>query len=608
MGMKSIMRLFFAALTVLAFDACSSGGFSDDFQNADGNMNGGGQDNGGGGSTTAYDATIGDLTSFDIALNTESLNESDPVDADDEDYVENNTFDNQIVITYNSSAASVSGTVSGVTVTADGAYITVNSTVKGVDYVLKGSTDDGQFKIYSDKKYKLTLGGVSITCKKGPAVNSQCSKRAYIVLTDGTENTVSDVSSYATSEEDQKGTVFSEGELLLSGSGKLNVNANVKAGISSDDYVLVRPKTNISIKTSVGNGIKANEAVYIKGGVINISASGTAAKGLSSDSLVNISGGRTTVITTGGGEYDSDEKDATGSAGVKADYTFAMNGGELLLKSTGAGGKCISSDGTITVNDGTIKVITTGQKYTYGQYDTSPKGIKSDGNMTVNGGSVRVRATGGEGSEGVESKGTLTVNAGTVECYAYDDAINTAKAMTFAGGWTFAYSSGNDGIDSNSTITITGGTVVGVGTTQPEGGIDCDNNTINVSGGTVCCIGGSNSSPTSSSAKQPVLIVGASSLTAGNYLSLNNSDGTNIFAFKVPRAYNQYSVMLSSPSMKLKSSYTLTKGATVSGGTDFDGLLTGATVSGGSSVAAVTLSSNLTQSGTTSTGGGGGKW
>ena len=66
--------------------------------------------------------------------------------------------------------------------------------------------------------------------------------------------------------------------------------------------------------------------------------------------------------------------------------------------------------------------------------------------------------------------------------------------------------------------------------------------------------------------------------------------------------------MLSSPSMKLKSSYTLTKGATVSGGTDFDGLLTGATVSGGSSVAAVTLSSNLTQSGTTSTGGGGGKW
>jgi hypothetical protein len=600
--MKRSARFFFAALAISVFTACSSGGFSDDFGDNQGNN----IDNNPSGSATAYDTSIGDLTSFDVALNTEQLNESDPVDANDEDYVENNSFTKQITVTFNGSSASVSGSADGVTVTNDGAYVTVKSTVKDICYILKGSTTDGQFKIYSDKKYEIALSGVSITCKKGPAINSQSGKRAYIVLTDGTENTLADVSDYATSTEDQKGTIFSEGELLFSGSGKLIVNANVKAGISSDDYITVRPKTNIQITSTKGNGMKANDAIYIKGGVINISVSGTAAKGVSSDSIVAISGGRTTVLTTGDGEYDSDEKDVTGSAGVKSDYGFTMSGGELLIKSTGAGGKGVSADGAIAVNNGTIKIITTGKRYTYGQQHTSAKGLKSDASITVNGGSIMVRTTGGEGSEGIESKGTLTVNAGTVECYAYDDAINTSKAMTFTGGWTFAYSSGNDAIDSNSTMTFTGGTVVGVGTTQPEGGIDCDNNTMTISGGTIVGIGGTNSLPSSSTAKQPAIAVGASSISSGNYLSLNNSDGSNIFAFKVPRAYSSYNLLLSSPSLKLNSSYTLTSGATVSGGTDFDGLLTDTKVSGGSKVASVTLSSNLTTSGNVSTMGGGG--
>ena len=552
--MKRSARFFFAALAISVFTACSSGGFSDDFGDNSGNN----LDNNSTGSATAYDTSIGDLTSFDVALNTEQLNESDPVDANDEDYVENNSFTKQITVTFNGSSASVSGSADGVTVTNDGAYVTVKSTVKDICYILKGSTTDGQFKIYSDKKYEIALSGVSITCKKGPAINSQSGKRAYIVLTDGTENTLADVSDYATSTEDQKGTIFSEGELLFSGSGKLIVNANVKAGISSDD------------------------------------------------SIVAISGGRTTVLTTGDGEYDSDEKDVTGSAGVKSDYGFTMSGGELLIKSSGAGGKGVSADGAIAVNNGTIKIITTGKRYTYGQQHTSAKGLKSDASITVNGGSIMVRTTGGEGSESIESKGTLTVNAGTVECYAYDDAINSAKAMTFTGGWTFAYSSGNDAIDSNSTMTFTGGTVVGVGTTQPEGGIDCDNNTMTISGGTIVGIGGTNSLPSSSTAKQPAIAVGASSISSGNYLSLNNSDGSNIFAFKVPRAYSSYNLLLSSPSLKLNSSYTLTSGATVSGGTDFDGLLTDTKVSGGSKVASVTLSSNLTTSGNVSTMGGGG--
>ena len=151
------------------------------------------------------------------------------------------------------------------------------------------------------------------------------------------------------------------------------------SGIRSDDYLMFRPGNHIYVKATAGNAIKANDAIYIKGGVINVETSAAASKGLSSDGLVQIDGGRTTAITTGTGELDEDGTDVSGCAGVKADSVFVMNGGELYCKSTGAGGKGISTDQTFTLNDGTIKVITTGQQYVYNRLDTSPKGIKSDG-------------------------------------------------------------------------------------------------------------------------------------------------------------------------------------------------------------------------------------
>ncbi len=59
-----------------------------------------------GGST----ASIGELTSFTIAIDSTALSESESIDPSDEDYIENNTFDNEIKITFNGSDnATVSG-------------------------------------------------------------------------------------------------------------------------------------------------------------------------------------------------------------------------------------------------------------------------------------------------------------------------------------------------------------------------------------------------------------------------------------------------------------------------------------------------------------------
>ena len=79
--------------------------------------------------------------------------------------------------------------------------------------------------------------------------------------------------------------------------------------------------------------------------------------------------------------------------------------------------------------------------------------------------------------KGLKAKVPFTVNGGDVSVYSYDDCMNASKSIVINGGNIYCYSSGNDGVDSNGTLTITGGTIVSIGTTSPEEGFDCDQNT-----------------------------------------------------------------------------------------------------------------------------------
>lgn len=68
-----------------------------------------------------------------------------------------------------------------------------------------------------------------------------------------------------------------------------------------------------------------------------------------------------------------------------------MNGTTLLVKSTGAAGKGINCDGTLSIDNSTVKIITTGKQYVYNRLDSSAKGIKADGNLTINSGTIWVK-------------------------------------------------------------------------------------------------------------------------------------------------------------------------------------------------------------------------
>ena len=547
----------------------------------------------------------GDVTSFTIALDKNALAESVNVDTNDDDYIENTTFDKTITVTFSQSGnASVSGDESGIVSINGNDVIATNNTDQVIKYVLTGETSDGFFKLYSTKKQAIVLNGVSITNPDGAAINNQSKKRTFIVLNDGTKNYLTDGANYsdATDSEDMKGCFFSEGQLIFSGSGYLEVDANCKAGIRSDDYVRTMPKANIWVDASAGNGIRGNEAVIVTGGVMNINVTGTADKGISTDGEVRIEGGRTTIFTSGGYEYDSDENDYSACSGIKADSVININGGELNIKSTGTGGKGLNCDDEININDGVVRIITTGKRQKDSKGSVSPKGIKADGKITVSGGQTQVRLEGtGDGTEGIESKSEIHIEAGTVESYSYDDAINSAGNLYIDGGYVYARSYNNDAIDANKNLYINGGVVIAEGAGQPECGLDAaEQYKAYINGGTVIAIGGGMQAIDSSSKQASIAVSASMGMKVGIL------DGSKaILAYTTPSSNCGTALMISSPSFKSGSSYTLRAGCEVSGGTSFYNLTTGCTIGSGSQSLDVTASTGVNGSMGGGMGGGG---
>ena len=583
--MKKILFFSMLAASLTMMTCCTSEDPFEEFYNGNNSWTNGEESFGGGSSTT------GELATFNVAIDkttaepTATASEYFP---DEEDVFENNDFTIEVAIDMSNPVAK---SVDGVEVTVNGGHVTAShGSTKKVCYVLSGTTVNGSFTVSGDKKYAVKLNGVSITNPDSAALNLLSGKRAYIVLTEGTTNTLADGTGGS-----QKGALYCKGKLLFNGGGQLSVTGNSNNGIHSADYIVTNKGNNIYVKSTANHGIKANDGIFINGGIVNVEVSAAAAKGINCESHIIINGGRTTVLNTGNGTYDSDDREAKGAAGIKADSTLTINGGEVWLKSTGAGGKGINVDMEASFNGGNVYIVTTGEQYRSNNDTSSPKGIKADGNIVVNGGCIWVRTSGNNG-EGIETKGTLSITGGEVASYAYDDAINSKGDMTVSGGFVYAQGQHNDGLDANGNCYIKGGTVYAICSGSPEVAIDANSEQqkkLYVTGGTIVAIGGlENGSSFTQSCYQ------ASSWSKNTWYTLTVDKST--FSFQTPS--NGGSGLVVSAA----SQPTLQSGVSVSGGTSYFGglAITDATVSGGSDV---TLSSYT--GGNVGMGGGGpGRW
>lgn len=525
-------------------------------------------------------------------------------DPSSDDDISTTTFKGKITICYSrTSDATVSGDSYGY-VSVDGNKVTVNNTGGEVlVYELTGTTTNGFFKVYGAKKQAIVLNGVSITNPDGAAINNQNKKRTFIAVY-GT-NTLSDSASaiYAQEgEEDLKAVLFSEAQLIFSGSGLLTVNAlnrQGKSAIVTDDYIRLMDSPTIKVNSGsgAGHGFKGKDYVQLSSGSLVVSTAADMKKGITTDGYVLVEGGTHMVTMTGGVAWDDEDSEYSGTAGVKADNYFAMTGGSLTIRNTGNGGKGINAGSydfdtenhTISdsyISGGTLTVTTTGREVN----DVSAKGIKIGwvtkegsgdrakvtgyaGKLTISGGTVTVNSTYGEG---IEVKGDLTFDGGeTYVSSANEAAINSQGELTVNSGFVYAFSSGNDAMDSNGNTKLNGGYVMAICTKgSPEVAIDANTEEgkklyIN-SGATVVAYGGLESGY---SASQSVYSMSG---TANAWNALY--DGKSfIAAFKVPS--NISSFIVSAPS--LTSGY---KGVSVSGEGKCNGVWVTDGISGGSSV------------------------
>ena len=305
-------------------------------------------------------------------------------------------------ITYSGNAASVVNPYAfdSVAVNIDGAKVTVISqTTDEADYKLQGTSDNGCFKIYGSRKYNLYLDGVSLTNGSGAAINSQCKKRARIFVNDGTVNTLTDAAKYTTvSGEDEKGTIFSEGQMIFEGTGKLVVNALYKHAICSDDYVEFRDAT-IEVARAASDAVHVNDSVIVKGGNLVLNPQGD---GIDCDGYVKLLGGKVNVSTAG-----EEVK------GVKAAKDVIVDGAELSVLVSGDASKGIKSGHEFALFSGTVDVETTGNTVVFGGDPSYATCIKCDSTVTISGGTLSMKATGIAG-RGISADCDVNITGGAI--------------------------------------------------------------------------------------------------------------------------------------------------------------------------------------------------
>ena len=372
-------------------------------------------------------------------------------------------------VTYGDASAQVLNpyAADSVSVNLNGAYVTIKSLTGQKDFVytLKGTTTQGNFKVYSDKKYVIRLARVSLKNPIGPALNLQSKKACRLVLNEGTSNSLYDANGYSTTNalgEDEKGCIFAEGQIVLGGSGSLTVAGYNNHGVCTDDYLEFPAdfSGDLRVSTALNDGLHAKDYTQINSGTITISSKGDA-----------ISGGEYVLLN--GGTLDlTVAADSLKKEGLKADSTITFNGGQLTILNKSQAGKCMKAGAEILLNGGALNLTNTGSYYLLSGNLDSPIGVKCNRNITISDGTITLVNSGGCG-KGVSADGTLTMTGGTINGtfsgagVLYTNAaneldassakcLNSDGAMSLYGGAITSKSTGaaGKGITSAGTMTI----------------------------------------------------------------------------------------------------------------------------------------------------------
>lgn len=170
--------------------------------------------------------------------------------------------------------------------------LTITTSNRYIAYIVSGSTRDGQLKIFSDYKFALYLDDVQITSTDGPAINNQCKKSCFIVLPEGSHSLLRDCDTYSPltttegDEEKNRGCLYSRGQVIMVGSGVLDVDCTGTVrydteeqdsvyvhAVNIGDYFICHTDVTLNITARHGNGMHVKDSIiHISRGTFNIDA------------------------------------------------------------------------------------------------------------------------------------------------------------------------------------------------------------------------------------------------------------------------------------------------------------------------------------------------
>ena len=292
---------------------------------------------------------------------------------------------------------------------ADGEDIHI--TEAGV-YVLTGTASNVTVYVEADSeaKIQLVLDGISIANDDFPCIYATSADKLFVTTV--SESTLS-VTGAFTSDGDTNtdGVIFSRADVVLNGTGMLNINSTDNGVVSKDDLKVTGGTYNIIASSKA---LEANDSIRVADGVLNLNAGtdGLHAENDEDDTLgyIYICGGELTINAGDDGihansvvQIDDGLISITSAEGIEGTY-IQINGGTIDIQASDDGINAAQKSSayypTIEINDGYVTVV-------MGAGDTD--GIDSNGNLIINGGTVDVT-----GQSTFDYDGSAQYNGGTI--------------------------------------------------------------------------------------------------------------------------------------------------------------------------------------------------
>lgn len=492
-------------------------------------------------------------------------------------FTTNNVSLNKIYIIYNGTeTASIINpyATQGVNITATAGTVNVSATsgIENLEYHILGATANGSLTIATDKSIQLILTNTTLTNPAGAAISVSGGKTTNVLLTAGTNNTLSDGSTSS-----KNGTITTDGPIVISNSGNLSLTGVKKHGINTSSSVSIQNGTTTIVSAatdgihsegfaisggtvninSVGDGIDAGDGVIVisagtinvtsttkdvkaittgkntvtvSGGSINLVVSGAQSKGISAKGNLVFTGGSVTanlsgaaVLTASGSGFN-----ASYSTAIKSDSLILVSGGNfnISIAATADGGKGFSAGKGISITDGTFTINNAGAGAIYtkstGVLDSySSSCFTTDADLKITGGTFNLTVSGTIG-KGLSADGNMIIGSTTGSPTIKITNTGTQLLVSGTSGSEAANYTAPKCIKAEGILTINNGRFTLAVSNQNSTCIESDS-TLFVLGGTIDCTVGGDQSKGIESAGEMTLSGGTITINATGGVVLETS-------------------------------------------------------------------------------------